>query len=71
MLNDYEVLFNIPAQCTVTCHSFTAEVYQIDKDTFTKLDQAHEESFRLMQKVSIQENEKIKVEFVSKLFKTL
>lgn len=36
-----------------------------------KLDQVHEDSFRAIQRNSYQENEKMKTQFITKLFKTL
>jgi hypothetical protein len=53
MILDYEVLFDQPSQCTISCHSSKATVLQISKELLTKIQHINEEYYEGWKKTAL------------------
>jgi hypothetical protein len=71
MINDYDVLKDLPAQCTIVCSSTTAEVIAIKKEDYTELEKVNEEQYRELIKIAVQWQNMLKTDFMRKLEQTL
>lgn len=67
MVNDYEVIFNLPSQSTVACHSFKATVYQISKDLLQKIQHINEEFYSEFKTVSVNNQNALKISYLEKM----
>lgn len=67
MACDYEVLYNLPSQCTITCHTFKATVFQVSKELLIKIQHINEEFHQELMKVSLSTQNALKLSYLSKM----
>ena len=67
MVSDYEVIYSLPSQSTVTCHSFKATVYQISKELLNKIQHINEDFFAELRSVSVSNQNALKISYLDKM----